>query len=95
MVGFIIAVIVVACLVSYKKVIILGQRRTGRGHEVGGEHQLLGLYILFFIIGAGVAAPQLVTDHWGQIPEQFPWDGEVRINAEGAQNEEHRDMTVL
>ena len=29
MVGFIIAVIVVACLVSYKKVIILGHRRTG------------------------------------------------------------------
>ena len=29
MVGFIIAVIVVACLVSYKKVIILGHRRMG------------------------------------------------------------------
>ena len=72
MVGFIIAVIVVACLVSYKKVIILGQRRMGGGHEVGGEHQLLGLYILFFIIGAGVAALQLVTDRWGRIPEQFP-----------------------
>ena len=71
MVGFIITVIVVACLVSCKKVIILGQRRTG-GHEVGGEHQLLGLYVLFFIIGAGVAAPQLATDHGGRIPEQFP-----------------------
>ena len=94
MVGFIITVIVVACLVSCKKVIILGQRRTG-GHEVGGEHQLLGLYVLFFIIGAGVAAPQLATDHGGRIPEQFPWDGEVWINAEGAQNGEHGDMTVL
>ena len=94
MVGFIIAMIVVACLVSYKKVIILGQRRMG-GHEVSGEHQLLGLYILFFIIGAGMAAPQLATDHWGRIPEQFPWDGEVRINTEGAENEEHGDMTVL
>ena len=71
MVGFIITVIVVACLVSCKKVIILGQRRTG-GHEVGGEHQLLGLYVLFFIIGVGVAVPQLATDRWGRIPEQFP-----------------------
>ena len=67
----------------------------GGGHEVSGEHQLLGLYVLFFIIGAGVAAPQLATHRWGRIPEQLPWDGEVRINMEGAQNEEHGDMTVL
>ena len=72
MVGFIITVIAVACLVSYKKVIVLGAEKNG-GHEVSGQHQLLGLYILFFIIGAGVAAPQLATDHWGQISEQFPW----------------------
>ena len=71
MVGIIIAVIVVACLVSYKKVIILGAEKYG-GPEVGDQHQLSSLYVLFFIIGAGVAVPQLATDRWGRIPEQFP-----------------------
>ena len=94
MVGVIIAVIVVACLVSYKKVIIWGQKRTG-GHEVGVEHQPSGLLVLFLIIGAGMAAPQHATDHWGRIPEQFPWNGEVRINVEGADREEDGDVTVL
>ena len=42
-----------------------------------------------------MAVPQLATDHWGQISEQFPGDKEVRINAEGAENEEHGDRTVL
>ena len=42
-----------------------------------------------------MAAPQLATDHGGRIPEQFPRDGEVRINVEGTQNEEHGDMKVL
>ena len=71
MVGVIIAVIAVACLVSYKKAIILGAEKYG-GPEVGDQHQLSSPYILFFIIGAGMAAPQPVTDRWGRIPEQFP-----------------------
>ena len=41
-----------------------------------------------------MAAPQLATGCWGRIPEQFPRDGEARITAEGAENEEHGDMTV-
>ena len=68
MVGIIITVIAVACLVSYKKVIILGAEKYG-GHEVGDQHQLSGLYILFFIIGAGMVAPQLATDRCGWISE--------------------------
>ena len=94
MVGIIIAVIVVACLVSYKKVIILGAQKNRGGHEVSVEHQLLGLYISFFIIGAGVAASQHATGLWGRIPEQLPRYGEVRITVEGAEKEEHGDMTV-
>ena len=42
-----------------------------------------------------MAAPQLVTDHWGRISEQFPGDGEVWINVEGAENEEHGDRTGI
>ena len=66
----------------------------GGGHEVGVEHQLLGLYISFFIIGPGVAAPQHAMGLWGWVPEQFPRYGEVRITAEGAEKEEHGDMMV-
>ena len=69
MVGVIITMIAVACLVSYKKVIILGAEKYGGGHEVGDQHQLSSLYVLFFIIGVGVAAPQLVTDRCGWISE--------------------------
>ena len=72
MVGIIIAMTAVACLVSYKKVIILGGEKYGGGPEVGDQHQLSSLYFLFFIIGVGVAAPQPVTDCWGWIPEEFP-----------------------
>ena len=75
MVGFLIAVIAVVCLVSYKNVIILGTEKTKRGYKVGIQYQLLGLYVpffFFFVIGAGVAVPQLATDCWGRIPEQFP-----------------------
>ena len=68
MVGVIIAVIVVACLVSFKKVIILGAEKYG-GHEVGDQHQLSSLYILVFIIGVGVAVPQHATDCCGWISE--------------------------
>ena len=68
MVGIIITMIAVACLVSYKKVIILEAEKYG-GPEVGDQHQLSSLYILFFIIGAGVAMPQLATDRCGWISE--------------------------
>ena len=71
MVGVIIAVIAVACLVSNKKVIGLGVEQYG-GAEVSDQPLLLSSYILFFILGAGVAAPQPATDRWGRIPEQFP-----------------------
>ena len=39
------------------------------GSEVGDQCQLSSLYILFFIIGAGVAAPQPATDCCGWISE--------------------------
>ena len=42
------------------------------GPEVGDQHSLSSPYILFFILGAGVAVPQPATDLWGRIPEQFP-----------------------
>ena len=42
------------------------------GAEVGLQHSLSSWYILFFILGAGVAALQPATDLWGRIPEQFP-----------------------
>ena len=58
------------------------------------EHQLLGLYVSFFIIGAGMAAPQHATGLLGRVPEQFPRYGEVRVTAEGAEKEEHGDMMV-
>ena len=71
MVGVIIAVIAVACLVSNKKAISLGAEKYG-GAEVCVQHSLSSTYILFFILGVGVAAPQPATDLQGQIPEQFP-----------------------
>ena len=40
--------------------------------EVSDLHELSSSYILFFILGAGVAALQPVTNCWGWIPEQFP-----------------------
>ena len=72
MVGVIIAVTAVACLVSYKKVIIFLGGKEVWGPEVDDQHQLSSLYFLFFITGAGMAAPQPATDRWGRIPEQFP-----------------------
>ena len=41
-----------------------------------------------------MAVLQHATGLWGRVPEQFPRYGEVRITMEGAEKEEHRDMTV-